>query len=134
MQDGCPGGSTDRFKIPSVQWRKIQEDLVDGIDLDVRYELEDGSNDPSRHFGIQRVVGGADDDPVLLDEMAALEDGFSHRDTQVLGFLGSRDHASIVVGEHDDGSSFESWFEDTFTGCVEVVAVGQGVHGITVDG
>ena len=56
------------FVVASCQWLEIKEGFVDGVDFQVRDELKDRLDDSTRHVVVKAVVGGANDDPVSVDD------------------------------------------------------------------
>ena len=116
------------------QWSKVQKHFIDGINFNVWDKFQNGTHHPSRHVVVQRVIGGPNHHLMTIESISTLERGFTHTNASIFGLLRSRDHASIVVGQHHDGSSFKLGLEDPFARRVKVVAIRQGVHRVTVGG
>ena len=63
-----------------------------------------------------------------FDERLELEIRMPHLDTQLFGLIRSRNHATVIVGEDDDGTPVERWIEHPLAGDEEVVAIGETEH------
>ena len=60
--------------------RKLQEGLIDRVDLDRRNFLAEDRHHPRGHVPVERVVGAKDLDIMLADHLLLLVQGGSHRD------------------------------------------------------
>lgn len=59
---------------------------------------------------------------------AYLIERYAHFDAECFGFVGACDDTSVVVGEYDDGFSFEVGVEEALAGDEEIIAVAEGEH------
>ena len=118
-------------EVGNCQAVQIEEALVDAVDLDTRCSGGENARDPFRQVAVKSVVRLKDNDAVLLDDVAHLEEGHAHGDAEHLRLVRSGDHAAVIVGQDDNWPVHEMRPEDPFAGCVEVVAVdqGEGRHG-----
>ena len=62
---------------------------------------------------------------MLLGDLLHLEPRLAHLDTQCLHFIGTRHSTAVIVGEHDDGHTFQAGVEHTLAGDVEVIAINK---------
>ena len=73
----------------------------------------------------------------LLDDgvqVADLEIRRPHCDAQGLGFIAARYCAAVIVGQHHNGHMLERRPKDALAAHIEIVAVKQRKHGITICG
>ena len=110
---------------------KVQERLVDRVDLDGSGVVPQYLLHPSRHVAVQREIPRKDVDMVLLHDIPDLEEGITHLDAERLGFVAPRDRAAVVVREHDDRLPVQLRTENPFARGEEIVAVGKGVHDVS---
>lgn len=108
---------------------KVDEALVYGVDLLLRYDRPDHAHHTAREIAVEDVVARADGDLLLLHQVTDLEEWYTHRDAECLGLIGPTDDAAVVIGETDDGSVAQLGPEDPLATDVEVVAVDETVHG-----
>ena len=107
---------------------KIQESLVDAIDLDLGCHRGQQVHHPSAHVAIKRVVRREHKDVVLGESLFILEGSRAHRDAENLGLVRPRNDTAIIVREHHDRFPPEFGPEHPFTRSVEVIAIDQCEH------
>ncbi len=90
-------GGGDIAESAGKRWQP-EEGFVDRVDFDGVAELGDDRVEAPIEVGVELVVRGSQDDAVLADRVADLEDGSAHLDVERLGFLAAGHAAAIVVG------------------------------------
>ncbi|MCY1309380.1 hypothetical protein D9M70_594700 [compost metagenome] len=108
---------------------KSDEGLIDRIDLLGWAQPRSQAHHPVAHVAVQREVGRQSHQTRFLLQMLDPEPRCSHLDAQVLGFVGARDGAAVVVGENDDRPAVQAGTEHPLARDIEIVAIDQGVHG-----
>ena len=111
-----------------VTSRQFEKGFIDGIAFHLGNRCFEGVHHPIAHVPVKRVVRGKDVYLLAAQLLLDLKNRGPHRDSQRLRFVGPRDDAAVVVGKHHHRPVFQFRAENTFTGNVEVVAVGERKH------
>lgn len=62
---------------------------------------------------------------MTVDDVADLKEGNAHLDPEGLCLLRSRDNATVIVGEHDDRATVQTWLENALAGRVKIIAIDE---------
>ncbi|MNS84818.1 hypothetical protein D3C72_1186560 [compost metagenome] len=124
-------------QVASPAIAQLDKRLVDAVDLHRRGHSLQNAHHTARHVTVEGVVGAEPYPTHGLEELADLEVGHAHLDTERLGFRRTGYHATVVVGEHYDGPPLQIRPKQPLAGGVEVVHIDQCngavfVHGVGI--
>jgi len=102
---------------------EVQETFINRIDFHIWREVVIDLNDPPRNITVKRIVTGKHPDPVCFNLVSDQVQWLAHLNAERLGFVASRDRASVIVRQHNHRHVLQSWIEDPFGADVEVRAV-----------
>ena len=107
---------------------QVEERLVDGVYLGGGNHAAERPDHAPRHVAVEVEITRKDGYIMPFFEVADLEIGVSHADAERLGLVRARDHAAVVVRQHDDGPPLQFGAEDPLARGEEIIAVAKSVH------
>lgn len=90
-----------RMRLEAVlETAKAEKRLVDRIELELGRELFQHAHHARAHVAVKCVIARTHAQHAGIDALPHDMPRFAHGDAERLGFVGTRDHAPIVVGQH----------------------------------
>ena len=120
---------------PALETAETEKGLIDRVDFEIGREAGDGAHHARAHIAVERVIARPHDHALGIDALSADVPGLAHRDAKRLGFVRARDHAAVIVRQHDDRPAAQPRLKDALAGGVEVIAIDErdrGRHGLSM--
>lgn len=105
---------------------KAEESFVDRIDFKIGGEGAQHLHNPAAHIAIERVIARPHDHAGVLELPAMQVPRRAHGDPERLGLVAARDHAAVVVRQHDNRLTAQLRLKHALAGHIEIVAVDEG--------
>ena len=118
-----------------LETAEAEKGLIDRVDFEIGREAGDGAHHPRAHIAIERVIARPHDHAVGIDALPADMPGLAHGDAERLGFIRARDHAAVIVRQHDDRPAAQLRLKHALARGIEIVAVDErdrGRHGLSM--
>jgi hypothetical protein len=123
LQHALPQQACLRFKSGWFEVAETEESLVDRVELEIGCGLGKDTHHARAHVAIERVVARAHAQNILADALAHHMPRLAHYDAERFGLVRARDHAAVVVGEHDQRHATQLRLKHALATGVQVVAV-----------
>ena len=104
---------------------EAEKGFVDRIDFEIGREGAQHLHHPAAHIAVERVIARPHDDAGGLESLAMQMPRRAHGDAERLGFVAARDHAAVIVRQHDDRLAAQLGLKHALARDIEIVAVDE---------
>ena len=111
---------------PRAETRHAEKRFVDRIDFEIGREVAQHLHYPRAHIAVERVIARPHDDAGGREAITMQVPRRAHIDAERLGFVAARDHAAVVVRQHNDRTAAQLRLEHALARHIEIVAINEG--------